>query len=706
MDDVEVHEDIFKVIHDGPGWWTGNVVQPRVAQQGSAAITIYSAQEIQKLLFGRRTHAWFPKAQFDRTLGPEAGRCNDESGRWFFGAAGDSYVGLFSARETDWTDNGPWKDREIRAEGPTNVFVTQVGTRERFGSFEGFTAAVTRARIHLSDLDDEPGCSYDVPGGQRLTLHYAGAASYGGLPLREDGFPRQHSPWARIGWQQDRYVVQHDDRSVVHDVVAGTRVVGGRLETLVHDTPLVYYAQNMALLPSLLYKGIDRDAALAHLIDLLRERQPDVVGLSEMWVGSERDAVRESLAGVYPYVIDGPHDPLLATPLGDVELMGGGLLLLSRHRIVDSHATVYRQSSGDDGLAAKGVLHARIEPRGHPCPVDVFVTHTQAPEPTVGGSVAAARAAVEAQIRHLAAFVRACRDPLVPAMFCGDLNVGYYEHRDLYDYLVASLGAPADPRAETTLDGRPHVLATSESDHGDVSSFHDSHPARDPDDPTRFGSSAERLDYVFCFGGLLYDQHVASSRVVVEQWTAGRDMSDHYGVEVAVDSTTQHLPVDRDIARIRVDVHSFQCLQTTSGPGEDEVSFTVELWTGGQRASAATPGFEGIEPGSTIAVDGVQVAVGGGDEATILVSGKENDWIGDDDLGRVWRTLAKDELLALADGGPILLGMPVLGGDGGEYVVTLLVTVTAQPVASAVKQPRDRPSASTTRRGHSADGAL
>ena len=74
--------------------------------------------------------------------------------------------------------------------------------------------------------------------------------------------------------------------------------------------------------------------------------------------------------------------------------MDGGLLLLSRHRIVASGSTVYRQCSGDDCLSNKGVLHARVQRTGSPCPVDVFLTHTQAADPTIAGTVAGARVAV------------------------------------------------------------------------------------------------------------------------------------------------------------------------------------------------------------------------------------------------------------------------------------------------------------------------
>jgi endonuclease/exonuclease/phosphatase family metal-dependent hydrolase len=435
----------------------------------------------------------------------------------------------------------------------------------------------------------------------------------------------------------------------------------------------------MALLPGPLYRGVNRDAALGHLIGILRARRPDVVGLSEMWSSGERDDVRDALADLYPHTIEGPHDPLLETPLGDVELMGGGLLLLSRHPIVSSTSTVYRQCSGDDCLTNKGILHARVAPRGHPCAVDVFLTHTQAPHPTVGGTAAGARAATAAQIRHLAAFIRGGRDAAGPAILLGDLNVDWFARRDLYDDLVVNLGFPRDTTPTVELGGRIRATGTSESDDGDVSSFHADHPTRPPEDARRFGATAERLDYIFVFPGLIFEQHVSSARVVVEQSTPGRDMSDHYGVEATIDTTAQLLPADREVVRVSVSLRGFRCLQTTRGSGDDEVSFSLLVRSSsGSRASVSTGEHDDVSAGTGVIIDSASIEIDGGDEVTLVVGGREHDWVlPDDALGTSVVTLMKDELLAIADAGPTLIGMPILAGYGGEYEVDVVVAVEA-----------------------------
>ena len=676
---IKVDENLFPAGHDGPNWWTGNAVQPRVIQQGGAAITAYEAQSIQEMLFGERTHAWFPKNQFDEIVGPRSARCNHDSARWFFGRAGDSYVALFCALETTWTDNGPWKDKEIRVAGDTNVFITQIGCRAEFGSFERFVAKVQAARVNVSGLHTSAQlqCSYDVPFGERLELHYDDGPRYGGEPLQDDGYPRHRSSVARIAWQQDKYAIQHGDRSLIHDVVEGKRTVGGVLTELVHDTPLTFYAQNMALLPWPLYKGIDRDAALDTLIAALRARKPDVVGLSEMWTPGDRDRVYSAVRDIYPYAIQGPHDPVNLA-LTSVEIMGGGLMLLSRHRIETHDSTIFRQCSGDDCLANKGVLHARIQRTGSPTAVDVFLTHTQAASPTIAGTVAGARTAVRGQIRHLAAFIRARRDVAAPAILFGDFNVDSIAHPDLYEYLVAALGHPTDVKPVTGVRGVAHPTGTSESDDGNISAFHDDHPARPVDDPARFGSTVERLDYIFSFPGTLFTQHIARSDVVIEQWQSGRDMSDHYGLQATVDTTTQAFPDDDGIASVSVRLQRFSCLQTTSGLGDDEVSFVLTAKTARNNAgSVSTPEVEDVSAGTRHDFDLPPVRLPDpGDELSLVITGNEiDDLSANDSLGRGRLVFDRQELLALRDRPPGLIAFPVLRGDGSEYVVEVEIEI-------------------------------
>lgn len=271
-------DDILKVSgkHDGPNWWTGSATTPRVVQIKNAAIMAYKPSDLQLILFGHRTHAWFPKAAFAQgSVIQRSGNCNQDDALWTFGRVGDGYVGLFSAQRSEWTTGGPWENNELIAKGARNVFIIQVGSKADFQSFSKFVDAVSNARIHISGLAlitaveavgagaglvagglsgaaagaevaGAPGavvgaiagaiggaifggkvtaedfeCSYDIPDAGRLELHYDdNQVRFNGRPLSDDNYPRFENPYikcARVGWGQYFYTINNADYSLTHD---------------------------------------------------------------------------------------------------------------------------------------------------------------------------------------------------------------------------------------------------------------------------------------------------------------------------------------------------------------------------------------------------------------------------------------------------------------------------------------------------------
>jgi glycerophosphoryl diester phosphodiesterase len=203
--------------HDGPNWWTGTVTSPRVVQRGNAAIAIYQPKEFQKMLFGERTHVWFPKAAFDEGSVVQASGNSNVDGLWTFGRVADGFLALYSAKTPGWTTDLPWKDKELRIEENGNVFIYQVGSVDDFGSYGNFMDAVTQARIHVDDLDE---CSYHVPHGSRLELHYDDDVRYGGRTFSDDAFPRFQNQYVSAGyvrWTQYHYTIAHNGATLTHD---------------------------------------------------------------------------------------------------------------------------------------------------------------------------------------------------------------------------------------------------------------------------------------------------------------------------------------------------------------------------------------------------------------------------------------------------------------------------------------------------------
>jgi endonuclease/exonuclease/phosphatase family metal-dependent hydrolase len=115
-------------------------------------------------------------------------------------------------------------------------------------------------------------------------------------------------------------------------------------------------------------------------------------------------------------------------PLADDELT-----IVSRFPIVETNSYIYKNSYGIDGLAAKGVLHARIrvgEPEASTY-VDVFATHLQAGHDDYK----------RCQVIELADFIYETADPVNPVLLLGDFNIdGSTEARaepaSNYNYLM------------------------------------------------------------------------------------------------------------------------------------------------------------------------------------------------------------------------------------------------------------------------------
>jgi hypothetical protein len=141
----------------------------------------------------------------------------------------------------------------------------------------------------------------------------------------------------------------------------------------------------------------------------------------------------------------------------------------------------------------------------------------------------------------------------------------------------------------------------------------------------------------------------------------------------------QHLPAPLPQGRaITIKPIRFRCLDTTSGPGDDELEFTIRFASGnGQEKSVTSKRYEDIDQGSEERFDLAPLQLKDPEEfLMIMASAKEIDTISaDDDLGTTQVTLDWRALARLA-GSSTRIGLPRLTGDGGEYVVEVEVEVS------------------------------
>ena len=301
---------------------------------------------------------------------------------------------------------------------------------------------------------------------------------------------------------------------------------------------IIIFQQNMALLPDLklpngenMYRGREREAALDCLANFLLEHLPDVVGLSEMWVADERRLLLEKLGRFYPYSLEGPGQ-------ADDLYVDGGLLVLSRIEFMAHQSLVYESCLGEDCLAHKGVLQARVKFFGEAPPLDLFLTHLQNPTPWLAGPDigpgSGGRGKVQAQLDQLAGFIQANRDTRYPALLMGDLN-NTAELPEEYEDLLGRLGRPDDLWPVSGAGGR---LFGRESRNfltlSNGLTFDEKSAFALADIPVEQAAArherGKRLDYFLSYSGSHWQPHYIRTRVVRLESSPGRDVSDHYGL--------------------------------------------------------------------------------------------------------------------------------------------------------------------------------
>lgn len=264
---------------------------------------------------------------------------------------------------------------------------------------------------------------------------------------------------------------------------------------------------------------------------------PDVIGLTEVWDKRFADRVVHELRDLYPHAVHGstlsPGDASIVFKLPDWDVLGAGLLLLSRHPF-DEDPTFHPFSTeaGFDAWADKGVLAARINVPGAAATVGVLLTHLQADR-----HQADVRRLQLADLANVADSLRLSRTHMA-LIAMGDFNVIAEDHNGLqtdeYKYMVELLNLadtwrvqhPNDPGV-TSAGGINDLIAKFGEDNGEQ----------------------KRLDYILYASrpSFYVNCDPTSCELVKYQSMRGigrddvRDLSDHYGI----------------VAEYRIDVRPF-----------------------------------------------------------------------------------------------------------------------------------------------------
>lgn len=146
----------------------------------------------------------------------------------------------------------------------------------------------------------------------------------------------------------------------------------------------------------------------------------DVITFCEGFVNKARETLIYGLKQFgWKYSTQVVNAPLIIPPTN------GGVFIVSKWPIIKETQMVFKNSSGSDALAAKGVMYARIQKptiKGNKI-FNVFATHLQAWDTQEGKKIRIQ------QIAELAAFVNNQKIPLnEPIIYTGDFNADYIKN--------------------------------------------------------------------------------------------------------------------------------------------------------------------------------------------------------------------------------------------------------------------------------------
>ncbi|MDO5499513.1 MAG: hypothetical protein Q4F67_07525 [Propionibacteriaceae bacterium] len=216
-------------------YWNGSATMPRTGQVGGVAINIYAPRfpaagnQDPDANYQPFTHAFFPQQHFDEVR---------EVGAWTLARKGDGYVALWSHRPTQWAPVGqnPAGLEEpydlLAPGGANNVWITEVGTRERWGDFDAFVEAIGEAEVGAVDLGTLLGVPrgfvvrYQSPSEGTLTYATDGPLTKDDAPVDQRFTERLDSPWARVAAGEQVWTIRHGDAAFVIDLRTGDRRAG------------------------------------------------------------------------------------------------------------------------------------------------------------------------------------------------------------------------------------------------------------------------------------------------------------------------------------------------------------------------------------------------------------------------------------------------------------------------------------------------
>jgi hypothetical protein len=179
------------------GYWVGSGTLPRVAQIENVVVACYNISRMPGLYMTNKlffTHAWFPRSAFDEVR---------ERAGWIFGRKADGYVALYSKNGYRWQTEGPDAGCEVIAEGTRNVWICEMGNKQKDGSFGRFVEKIAGARVGFRGLS----VVYDSPSLGTIRFGWKGALTRNGTRISLRDYPRYDTPYTRTPFPAEEITI-------------------------------------------------------------------------------------------------------------------------------------------------------------------------------------------------------------------------------------------------------------------------------------------------------------------------------------------------------------------------------------------------------------------------------------------------------------------------------------------------------------------
>jgi hypothetical protein len=163
-----------------PSYWGGQYRIPKTVTYKNILAYIYHIEDPVGF-----THCYFPSVDFDETT---------EGKKWLFGRKNNAYIAIYSLKPYNRVQNGAFKGHELLCMDKNNIWLIEMGNRDKWGSFEKFMRVIEKASLK----EDGESILYESPTNGLLELGWDRICKINGVPVLEKDFPHLDNLYGHV----------------------------------------------------------------------------------------------------------------------------------------------------------------------------------------------------------------------------------------------------------------------------------------------------------------------------------------------------------------------------------------------------------------------------------------------------------------------------------------------------------------------------